>query len=139
MKKHDRNLSTCVVIDKSCFLRKGVNIHRAFIVKTGAATPVRLSFKPCTLTNIPNSGSLSLASHQYTCALLRRRHAKRKKEDRGMTNLSLLLGAEHGLADVRASKAHVGGLLELEHGVHGREVGAGALKVCDDLDIDVGF
>ena len=126
-----------MVNDRSRFLRKGVNIHRAFIVKTGATTPVRLSFKPCTLTNIPNSGFLSLASHQYTCALLRRRHAKRKKVIKG--NLSLLLRAEHGRADIRASKTHVGGLLKLEHGVHGREVGTSALKVCDDLDVDVGF
>lgn len=128
-----------IVNDRSRLLRKGVNIHRAFIVKTGAATPVRLSFKPCTLTNIPNSGSLSLASHQHTYALLRRRHAKRKEKTEKAENLSLLLGAEHGLTDVRASKTHVGGLLELEHGVHGREVGASALKVCDDLDVDVGF
>lgn len=29
--------------------------------------------------------------------------------------------------------------MQLEHGVHGREVGAGALEVGDDLDVDVGF
>ena len=69
----------------------------------------------------------------------RRRHAKRKTEHKRPKNLSLLLGAEHGLADVGASETHVGGLLELEHGVHGREVGAGALEFCDVLDVDVGF
>jgi hypothetical protein len=56
-----------------------------------------------------------------------------------LKHLSLLLRAEERLADVRASKTHVGGLLQLEHGVHGREVGTGALKVSDDLDVDVGF
>lgn len=52
---------------------------------------------------------------------------------------SLLLGAEHGLADVGASESYVGGLLELEHGVHAGELGTGALEVGDGLDVDVGF
>jgi hypothetical protein len=56
-----------------------------------------------------------------------------------MKHLSLLLRAKERLANVRASKTHVGGLLQLEHGVHGREIGTGALKVCYDLDVDVGF
>lgn len=51
----------------------------------------------------------------------------------------LLLRPQHGLADIIPRQPYIRRLLQLEDGVHGREVGARALERRHVLDVDVGL